>query len=373
MIIATLKETTPGEQRVAATPETVKKYTDLGFKVRVETNAGLAAGFDDESYLAAGAEIAKTPEQTVKSANIIIKIHAPLVSEDRLFSQGQTIIANFDALSQKERIKTIAALGVDAFALELLPRISRAQSMDILSSQSNLAGYKAVIEAFNLLPKAAPLLMTAAGTNAPARVLVLGAGVAGLQAIATAKRLGAVVYASDVRIAAKEQVESLGAKFVDVAADEDMETNGGYAKEASKDYLKRQKEAVAERLKQTDIAITTALIPGKPAPKLIDAKMLKQMPKGSVVVDMAANSGGNVEGSKKDSLIDIDGIRVLGNSNLASSIPYSASLLFAKNIFNFLSAQYDKEKKELKFNFDDDLVSQTCICRNGQYLLEDRK
>lgn len=373
MIIAVLKEITPGEARVAATPDVVKKYTDMGFKVRVEKNAGTAAGFADADYVKAGAEIKNTPVQTVEDASIIVKIWAPMVSEDALFKHGQTIIANFQALNNPARIKTISALGVTSFALELLPRISRAQSMDILSSQSNLAGYKAVIEAFNLLPKAAPLMMTAAGTNAPARVLVLGAGVAGLQAIATAKRLGALVYASDVRPAVKEQIESLGGKFVEVAAQEDLETAGGYAKQASAEYLSRQKEAVAERLRQTDIAVTTALIPGKPAPRLIDAAMLRQMPKGSVVIDMAAASGGNVEGSQNGQLVDIEGIRVLGNSNLAAAVPNSASQLFARNIFNFLNAQYDRENKDIKFNFDDDLVSQTCITRDGKDLLKERK
>ena len=372
MIIAVLKEITPGENRVAATPDIVRKYIDWGMKVRIEKDAGQTAGFADSDYTEAGAEIAETPAETVQDAAIILKIWAPLASEDPLFRHGQIIIANFQALAQRERIKTIASLGVTSFALDLMPRISRAQSMDILSSQSNLAGYKAVIEAFNLLPKAAPMMMTAAGTNAPARVLVLGAGVAGLQAIATAKRLGAVVYASDVRAAVREQVESLGGKFVEVPQDENLETKGGYAKEASAEYLRRQKVAVANRLRQTDIAITTALIPGKPAPKLIDDTMLKEMPRGAVIIDMAAAAGGNVAGSRNNMLTDIHGVRLLGNSNLAAGIPNSASLLYAKNIFNFLSAQYDRDNKDFKFNFDDDLVSQTCVTRNGKDLLEER-
>ncbi len=373
MIIAVLKEIAAGETRVAATPDVVKRCCDMGLKVRIEKNAGAAAGFDDADYAAAGAEIMPDPAKTVQSAAIILKIWAPFVSEDSLFKPGQVLIANFQAQTNPERVKTLAKLGLTCFAMELMPRTSRAQSMDILSSQSSLAGYKAVIEAFNLLPKAAPLMMTAAGTVTPARVLVLGAGVAGLQAIATAKRLGAVVYASDVRPAVKEQVESLGGKFVDVETDENMETSGGYAKQASADYLRRQKQAVTERLRQTDVAITTALIPGKPAPKLIDSAMLRQMPKGSVVIDMAASDGGNVEGSSEGHLLEINGIRVLGNSNLAAGLPTSASLLFAKNIYNFLSAQFNPKTNELKFNFDDDLVAQTCVAKDGKFLPKEKK
>lgn len=373
MIIAVLKEITAGETRVAATPDIVKRYCDMGFKVQIEKNAGAKAGFADSDYTAAGAEIMSTPAKTVQGASVILKIWAPFVSEDSLFKPGQILVANMQAQANPERIKTLAKLGLTCFALELMPRTSRAQSMDILSSQSNLAGYKAVIEAFNLLPKAAPLMMTAAGTITPARVLILGAGVAGLQAIATAKRLGAVVYASDVRAAVKEQVESLGGKFVDVETDENMETRGGYAKQASAEYLRRQKQAVAERLRQTDVAITTALIPGKPAPRLIDSSMLEQMPKGSVVIDMAASSGGNVEGSEEGHLIDINGVRVMGNSNLAAGVPTSASLLFAKNIYNFLNAQYNPKTNEFKFNFDDDLVAQTCVTKDGKFLPKEKK
>ena len=370
MTIAILKETTPSETRVAATPDVVKKYVDLGFKIQVESSAGVAAGFSDAQYSSAGAKICKTPADTLKKANIIIKVNAPLLSEDHLFSPKQIVIADFKALSSPQRIEHFCKLGLTCFALDLLPRISRAQGMDILSSQSNLAGYKAVIEAFNLLPQAAPMMMTAAGTVPPAKVLVLGAGVAGLQAIATAKRLGAIVYASDVRPATKEQVESLGGKFLNIESEQNAETSGGYAQATSKQFQKMQQKAIGEILPQINIVITTALLPGKPAPRLISATMLKKMAKGSVVIDMASSSGGNVEGSQNNKTVDINGIKIVGNSNLAASIPLSASKLFAQNIFNFIKSQFNNEQKELKFDFSDELISATCICQNGKVYQE---
>ncbi|MBR2033556.1 MAG: Re/Si-specific NAD(P)(+) transhydrogenase subunit alpha [Alphaproteobacteria bacterium] len=370
MIIAILKETTPSETRVAATPDVVKKYVDLGFKIQVESSAGVAAGFSDAQYSLAGAKICKTPADTLKKANIIIKVNAPLLSEDHLFSPKQIVIADFKALSSPQRIEHFCKLGLTCFALDLMPRISRAQSMDILSSQSNLAGYKAVIEAFNLLPQAAPMMMTAAGTIPPAKVLVLGAGVAGLQAIATAKRLGAIVYASDVRPATKEQVESLGGKFLNIEPESNAETSGGYAQATSKQFQKMQQKAIGEILPQINIVITTALLQGKPAPRLISATMLKKMTKGSVIIDMASSTGGNVEGSQNNKTVDINGIKIVGNSNLAASIPLSASKLFAQNIFNFIKSQFNNEQKELKFDFSDELISATCICQNGKVYQE---
>lgn len=365
MIIAAVKELKDGEKRVAAVPEVVKKLTSMGFSFRVEKDAGLAAGFSNEDYLSAGAEICNSAKETYKGADFIFKIWAPLPEENKYLSKGQTIIANFRTFSNRGQIEKLAALGLQCFALELLPRISRAQSMDILSSQSNLAGYKAVIEAVNHLNKAVPMMMTAAGTVAPAKILVLGAGVAGLQAIATAKRLGAQVFASDVRPQVKEQVESLGGRFLEVKTEESFETQGGYAKETSEDYKKKQSEAVAEQLKKTDIAITTALIPGRQAPRLISAEMIKEMPRGAVIVDMAADSGGNVEGSKNDALIEINGVTIIGNSNLAADIPYSASRLFAKNILNFITPMYEPEQKIIIFNYTDELIRDTCICKDG--------
>lgn len=365
MIIAAVKEIRAGEKRVAATPETVKKLVGMGFSFRIEKDAGLSAGFTNEDYLSAGAEICNSAKETYKGAELVFKIWAPLPEENKFLSAGQTIIANFNSYANRSQIEKLAALGLQCFALELLPRISRAQSMDILSSQSNLAGYKAVIEAVSRLNKAVPMMMTAAGTIAPAKVLVLGAGVAGLQAVATAKRLGAQVFASDVRPQVKEQVESLGGRFVEVKSDENFETVGGYAKETSEDYKKKQSEAVAEQLKKTDIAVTTALIPGKKAPRLITAAMLKEMPRGAVVVDMAAESGGNVEGSKNNETVEINGITIIGNSNLAAEIPYSASQLFAKNVFNFITPMYEAEQKTIIFNYTDELIHNTCICKDG--------
>lgn len=369
MIIAIPLEITANETRVAGTPDVIRKYTEWGFKVQVQNNAGFKAGFSDQRYIEAGAEIKDSAMAVYQNADLILKIWSPLPEEDKLLQPGQTIIANFQALAHPARISDFAKMGGTCFALDLMPRISRAQSMDILSSQSNLAGYKAVINAVNLLPKAVPMMMTAAGTITPARVLVLGAGVAGLQAIATAKRMGAQVFASDVRPQVKEQVESLGAKFVEVKSEENLETEGGYAKETSEEYKKKQMLAVAEQMLKSDIVITTALIPGKPAPQLVTRCMVENMPQGSVIIDMASASGGNVEGSADNQTIDINGTTVIGNSNLAAGVPNSASLLFAKNIFNFLSPMYQKEHRHFIFNFEDELISKTCVAKNGEILI----
>lgn len=366
MIIAVVKELKKGENRVAVSPEVVTRLVKWNAEILIEKNAGYNAGFTDEAYAAAGAKIVSSAKDAYKAADLIFKIWAPLPEEDKYLHQNQTIIANFQALTNKTRIEKFANLGLQCFALDLMPRISRAQSMDILSSQSNLAGYKAVIDAIAALNKAVPMMMTAAGTIPPAKVLILGAGVAGLQAIATAKRLGAQVYASDVRPQVKEQVESLGGRFLEVKSQENFETVSGYAKETSEDYKLKQKLAVAEQLKITDIAITTALIPGRPAPKLITREMLEDMPKGAIVVDMAAESGGNVEGSKNGEITDYKGVKVIGNSNLASSVPYSASSLFAKNILNFITPMYNPQTQELVFNFNDELISGTCVCKDGK-------
>lgn len=366
MKIAVIKETLPGEKRVAISPDIVSRLKNWGFDILIEQDAGLEAGFGNAGYEKAGATITSSAQEACQNADMIFKIWAPQPEEDKLFHTHQTIIANFQALANKQRLTDFAKLGLRCFALDLIPRISRAQSMDILSSQSNLAGYKAVIEAVTASDKAVPMMMTAGGTIPPAKVLVLGAGVAGLQAIATAKRLGAQVYAADVRPQVKEQVESLGGRFLEVKTAENFETDGGYAKETSADYQKKQNEAVAGQLKMTDIAITTALIPGRPAPRLITKEMLKDMPYGSVIVDMAAEYGGNVEGSENNKTVEINGVKIIGNSNLAASIPNSASLLFARNVFNFISPMYNHETQELVFNFNDELVSATCVCQDGK-------
>lgn len=368
MIISIPKETKGGETRAAISPDIVKKYKDWGMTVRIEKGAGEASGFDDESFRTAGAEIVASAEKTYNDADIILKIWAPNEKEADFLQKGQILIANCQAKADKAGISKLAKKGITCFSLDLMPRISRAQSMDILSSQSNLAGYAAVIKAVSKLNKAVPLMMTAAGTISPARVLVLGAGVAGLQAIATAKRLGAQVYASDVRPQVKEQVESLGGKFLDIASEEKFETAGGYAKETSADYKKKQAEAVNAQLAKTDILITTALIPGQKAPRLVTNEMLKNMPQGAVVIDMAAESGGNVEGSQEGETIFSDGITLIGNSNLAAELPASASALFAKNIYNFLQPMYQTDKKKIDFNFDDELVKGTCVIKEGDML-----
>ena len=284
-------------------------------------------------------------------------------------SPRKTSHCNLEALASPARVAELAGQGMTCFALDMLPRISRAQSMDILSSQSNLAGYKAVINAVNLLPRAIPLMMTAAGTVSPAKVLVLGAGVAGLQAIATAKRLGAQVFASDVRPQVKEQVESLGARFLEVKTSETFETSGGYAQETSPEYRRQQQLAVTEQLAKTDIAVTTALIPGKKAPVLITRGMIEHMPRGSVIIDMAAANGGNVEGSIDNQTVNVNGVTIVGNSNLASELPASASRLFAQNIYNFLAPMYQKETKQIVFNYDDELISKTCVAKSGELLM----
>lgn len=367
MIISVPKECKHGETRVAAIPETVRKFTAAGAEVRIEKGAGEAAGYADAAYQEAGAVLCDSVAAVYKNADVILKINAPEPAEIPLIPKGAVVLANFQALAEKERLSEFARAGITCFALDLMPRISRAQSMDILSSQSNLAGYAAVIRAVNELDKAVPLMMTAAGTIPPAKVLVLGAGVAGLQAIATAKRLGAQVFASDVRPQVKEQVESLGGKFVEVETDESFETEGGYAKETSEAYKKRQAAAVAEQLAKTDIAITTALIPGKKAPVLITREMLKTMPAGAVVIDMAAASGGNVEGSEKGKSLVVDGVKVIGDSNLAASLPFSASALFARNVYNFLAPMISREGG-IAFDFEDELVKGTCAVKDGEVL-----
>lgn len=366
MIIAIPKEIRKGENRIATSPEVVKKLVSIGFEVNVEQNAGIKSSFTDADFALAGASIIDKTEDLYKNANIILKIWAPLAEEEKFLEPNMAIIANFHYIYDKDSVEKLANKGVMCFALNLIPRISRAQSMDILSSQSNLAGYKAVLEAVNKLPKAVPMMMTAAGTIAPTKFLILGAGVAGLQAIATAKRLGGIVFASDVRAAAKEQVESLGAKFVEVKSDENLETLGGYAKETSEDYQKRQAEAVKEQLAKTDIVITTALIPGRKAPILITKDMLKVMPKGAIIVDMATENGGNVEDAKDNEITNIDGVSIIGNSNIASLVPNSASSLFAKNILNFIFPMYKSDTKSLEFNFDDEIIKKTCICKDGK-------
>jgi len=368
MKIAVLKETRAGETRVAASPESVKKFTGLGATVAVQSGAGADAQFSDEAYKEAGAEISPSAADAAQNADLIIKVQRPTTEELRAFPKGVRLAAILSPYNDEDSIGAYARLGVDAFALDLMPRITRAQSMDVLSSQSNLAGYKAVIDAGAYFGKAMPMMMTAAGTIAPAKVFVMGAGVAGLQAIATARRLGAVVSATDVRFAAKEQVESLGATFVtvDEEAMKDAETEGGYAKEMSEDFQKRQREFVAEHIKKQDVVITTALIPGRPAPQLVTSDMAQGMKAGSIIVDLAAEQGGNVELTRPGEAIEIGGVTILGFLNVPGRLPADASNLLARNIFNFISAFWDKEKSEFVVDWDDEIFKGIALTRDGK-------
>ncbi|MEM8772690.1 MAG: Re/Si-specific NAD(P)(+) transhydrogenase subunit alpha [Pseudomonadota bacterium] len=367
MKIAVLKETQSGETRVAASPESVKKFVGLGANVSVQTGAGEEARFSDQAFQDAGAEISPSAADAAQGADLILKVRPPTKEEMRVLPKGARLAAILSPFNDPKSVKSYAKIGVDAFAMDLMPRITRAQSMDVLSSQSNLAGYKAVIDAAAYFGKAMPMMMTAAGTIAPAKVFVMGAGVAGLQAIATARRLGAVVSATDVRFAAKEQVESLGATFVtvDEEAMKEAETEGGYAKEMSEDFQKRQREYVAEHLKKQDIVITTALIPGRPAPKLVTADMAQGMNSGAVIVDLAAEQGGNVELTRAGEAIEIGGVTILGFSNVAGRLAADASNLLARNIYNFVSAFWDKEKGEFAVDWDDEIIKGTALTRDS--------
>ena len=367
MKIAVLKETRSGEARVAASPETVKKFVGLGAEVAVQMGAGEGARFSDEAYQEAGATISPSGADAAQSADLVIKVQRPTSEELRFLPRGAKMAAILSPHNEQEEVETYARLGVDAFALDFMPRITRAQSMDVLSSQSNLAGYKAVIDASAYFGKALPMMMTAAGTIAAAKVFVMGAGVAGLQAIATARRLGAVVSATDVRYAAKEQVESLGATFVtvDEEAMKDAETEGGYAKEMSEDFQRRQAEFVGEHIKKQDIVITTALIPGRPAPKLISEAMVQGMRPGSVVVDLASEQGGNVELTRPGEAIEIGGVTILGFYNVPGRLAADASSLLARNIYNFVSAFWDADKKEFVVDWDDDIFKGVALTRDG--------
>jgi len=368
MKIAIPKELHPGETRVAASVEVVKKFVGFGFDVTVEKGAGAAASITDNEYKDAGASIAKDAAGALGDADVVLKIQRPTADEIKLIKKGAVVCAHMHALTEKADMEAMSKAGLTAFAMELMPRISRAQSMDILSSQSNLAGYKAVLDACHEYGSALPMMMTAAGTIAPAKVFIMGVGVAGLQAIATAKRLGAVVTATDVRPATREQVESLGGKFLTVDADmeKDAETEGGYAKEMPPEYFEKQKAVVAEHIKKQDIVITTALIPGRKAPILVTKEMVASMRAGSVIVDLAVEAGGNVEGSKPGKVAKSkNGVSIVGHLNVPGRLAKDASNLFAKNLFNFLSPHVDKEAKTINFDWEDETVTGTLVCKDG--------
>jgi NAD(P) transhydrogenase subunit alpha len=364
MKVAVAAEVDAGEPRVAATPETVKKMIGLGAEVAVEPGAGIKSGILDADYAAAGASV--VPD-AVSGADIVLKVRRPQASEASRYKKGAIVIAIMDPYGHEDALRALAEAGLINFAMELLPRITRAQSMDVLSSQANLAGYRAVIDAAAEYGRALPMMMTAAGTVPATKVFVMGAGVAGLQAIATARRLGAVVTATDVRPAAKEQVESLGAKFIAVEDDEfrAAETAGGYAKEMSKDYQAKQAALVAEHVKKQDIVITTALIPGRPAPRLITKDMATSMRPGSVIVDLAVERGGNVEGVKADTVTETGGVKIIGYANVPGRLAATASSLYAKNLYAFLEVLIDKKTRALAINWDDDIVKATALTRDG--------
>jgi NAD(P) transhydrogenase subunit alpha len=367
MKVAIPAETDTAEPRVAATPETVKKLKAAGAEVTVEAGAGLKSGVPDADYEAAGAVIAHGASETVGDTDLVLKVRRPTASEVAQYRRGAAVIAIMDPFGNEDALRALADAGVTAFAMELMPRITRAQVMDVLSSQANLAGYRAVIDAAATYGRALPMMMTAAGTVPAARVFIMGVGVAGLQAIATARRLGAIVTATDVRPATKEQVESLGAKFVAVEDEEfrQAETAGGYAKEMSKEYQAKQAALVAEHIKRQDIVITTALIPGRPAPRLISSEMVASMRPGSVLVDLAVERGGNVEGARPGEIAEVGGVKIVGFTNVPGRLAATASSLYARNLFAFVDTLIDKNAKALAINWDDEIVKATALTRDG--------
>ena len=365
MKIAVARERDPRETRAAATPDSVKRLCALGFSVGVESGAGRRAGYDDEQYRRAGAEVHSGAAEALADAGALLSVGRPDAEVAACLQAGCLLIGMLDPYRDRAGIEALARHGVIAMAMELMPRISRAQSMDTLSSQSSLAGYRAVIEAAAHLPRAMPMMMTAAGTIAPARLFVIGAGVAGLQAIATGRRLGAVVSATDVRRAAQEEVESLGADFVMVESEEGGEGAGGYAREMSEEHRRRQAELVSAHITRQDIVITTALVPGRPAPRLVTVEMVESMRAGSVVVDLAVEQGGNCELSRPDEVVDHEGVRIIGHTRMACRVPADASAMYGRNLVSFIAAMCGEGKGELALDWDDELLAETTLTRDG--------
>ena len=361
MKIGSVSENQKIEKRIAITPDIAKKYISLGFDVHLSKNYGTHIGITDDEYKNIGVKFSDDEKKIISLTNIVVQLG--LLSEENcsLIKEDQTLVGVLNPYDNKEKLDKLKQKKINLFSLELLPRITRAQSMDILSSQANLAGYKAVIEAFANFEKAIPMMMTAAGTIPAAKILVVGAGVAGLQAIATAKRMGGIVFATDVRMASKEQVESLGGKFLMIEGAENLETEGGYAKEASDDFKKKQEDLLTETLKKIDIVICTALIPGKKAPTIIKKNMIEVMQNGSVIYDLAASQGGNAEFTKVDEIVDINGVKIMGEANILNKLPVSASNLYSKNIFNFVNNLFNKEKKTFEINLEDEIIEKTRI------------
>ena len=361
MRIGSVLENQENEKRISITPDVIKKYTSLGFEVFLSENYGRHIGINDDEYLKLGAKISKDDKEILSSSDIIVQLGMLSDEKSSIMKESQILVGVLNPYDNKGKLESLVKKKIKLFSLELLPRITRAQSMDILSSQANLAGYRAVIESFANFEKAIPMMMTAAGTIPAAKVLVVGAGVAGLQAIATAKRMGAIVFATDVRMASKEQVESLGGKFLTVEGSENLETEGGYAKEASEDFKKKQEPLLSETLKKIDIVICTALIPGKKAPLIIKDNMINDMQSGSVIYDLAAVQGGNAAYTEADKIIEKKGIKIMGESNILNKLPISASSLYAKNMFNFIDNLFDKKNKKININLEDEIIEKTLI------------
>ena len=361
MSVGSIKENISLEKRVAITPETAKNIISLGLNINLEKDYANHLGIKDKQYEDVGVKFYNSPLDVIDNSKLILKVNCPTDQEIKTLKEKSILVGIFNPSKNENKLKEITKKNINIFSLELLPRISRAQSMDVLSSQSNLAGYRAVIESIYEFEKAVPMMMTAAGTVPAAKVLVIGAGVAGLQAIATAKRLGAVVSATDVRAASKEQVESLGGKFLTVEGSENFETEGGYAKEASEEFKKKQENLLAETLKKINIVICTALIPGKKAPLIIKGSMIDNMQSGSVIYDLAAIQGGNSEFTEVDKIVVKNGVKIMGEANILNKLPVSASNLYSKNVFNFVSNLYDKENNKININLEDEIIEKTLI------------
>ena len=361
MIIGSISENKDFEKRISITPDIAKKYSDLGFQIHLSKDYGKHLGFEDKEYEEFGVKFISDEKKIIQDSNILVQMSMIGDENSSVLKANQILIGVLNPFENKNKLDELVKKNINLFSLELLPRITRAQSMDILSSQANLAGYKAVVEAFSIFEKAIPMMMTAAGTIPAAKVLVVGAGVAGLQAIATAKRMGAIVFATDVRIASKEQVESLGGKFLTVEGSENLETEGGYAKETSEEFKKKQEDLLVDTLKKIDIVICTALIPGKKAPLIIKEDMLNQMKPGSVIYDLAAIQGGNVAFTEVDKIIDKNGVKIIGEKNILNKLPTSSSNLYAKNVFNFVSNLFDKENKKININLEDEIINNTLV------------
>jgi len=359
--IGSVKEDLNIEKRISITPEIVEKFIKLGFVINLEKNYADHLAINDDNYQNSGANICNSRKEVFEKSDIILKVNNPSEDEVNLIKSESILIGQFDFNLYQDNINKLLKKNIKIFSLNLLPRITRAQTMDVLSSQANLAGYKAVVESFSKFEKAIPMMMTAAGTISAAKVLVIGAGVAGLQAIATAKRMGAIVFATDVRIASKEQVESLGGKFLIVEGAEDLETEEGYAKEASDDFKKKQEALLSETLKKIDIVICTALIPGKKAPLIIKESMIKNMKPGTLIYDLAASQGGNAAFTQVDKIVEKNGVKIMGERNILNKLPISASNLYAKNLFNFLLNLYDKENKKININLEDEIIKKTLV------------